>query len=175
LIPRHATANQHGDHQRDILYLKNGRQQKGDEQNQPHNASDEFARHVVSPLPLQAKVVSSHRAVRSSRASSPTRPTNCTPTGKPLPADSNGKLIAGMPQNVHRVQNCGFPVDARPRGAAPCTDGVRIASKRSNTSSSPSVTTSIRAAALRYSTNVVACPRSICSRKLADIFSRPLS
>ena len=40
----------------------------------------------------------------------------------------SGKLMAGMPQSVHNVQNTGSPVEERPFGAAPVAAGVRIAS-----------------------------------------------
>src|SRR5207249_11210124 len=56
----------------------------------------------------------SHRAVRRRRASPARGPTSCTPIGKPFAASRSGKLIAGMPHNVHNVQNDGSPVEARP-------------------------------------------------------------
>jgi len=40
----------------------------------------------------------------------------------------SGMLTAGIPHNVHSVQNDGSPVDSRPTGAVPAALGVRIAS-----------------------------------------------
>ncbi len=70
----------------------------------------------------------SQRAVRSRRASSPRGPTNCTPSGRPSAPCSSGSVIAGSQHRVHSVQNAGYPVEARPRGAVPAVAGVSIAS-----------------------------------------------
>ena len=48
--------------------------------------------------------------------------------GSPLLPLSSGRLTAGMPASVHRVQTMGLPVDARPAGASPVVAGVMMAS-----------------------------------------------
>ena len=51
----------------------------------------------------------------------------------PLTLCNSGKLMAGMPQSVHNVQNTGSPVEERPFGAAPvaATDNALVSARRS--------------------------------------------
>ena len=63
--------------------------------------------------------------MRRRRASAVTRADEAERQGQAVRALKGGRLIAGMPQSVHKVQNEGSPVEARPFGAAPTWGGRR--------------------------------------------------
>ena len=76
---------------------------------------------TCEPGPAQPAILvsTSQRAVRSRRASSPLRPTSCTPIGRPSAPLSSGSVTAGSPSSVQIVQNAGLPVLSSPRRRLP--------------------------------------------------------
>lgn len=102
-------------------------------------------------------------AVRSSRASSPWRPTSCSPSGMPSAPRSSGSPTAGNPAKLASVHITGSPVLASPSGAVPSADGVAQASSpwTSNQRSKPARSACAASVPRRQRTAPTCSPRSI--------------